>query len=126
MIRLMILFLFLSGCAGEMPQVVIYKYDYRTKPNYHQTVYDSGFDDPSLVVFKNNSYRKVKVEVDGKKAIILEPYGDTPDIHLNIGKHRIKISIQKPTAVFGIWETTRRFTIHIHPEGRSQIFYIHD
>src|SRR3989338_1202528 len=57
--------------GGQAPQIIVHKYDYHAKPPAlspgttplpsapfladYQTIYDSSFDDPSLVIFKNDS-----------------------------------------------------------------------
>ena len=133
------------GCAGygKMPDIIVYKYDYQAKPPAlspgtmplpgpppladYQTVYDSSFDDPSLVIFKNDSYRKVRIWIDkGKQPIILEPYGATSDLHLGVGEHLVRVAIEKPTAVHGIWTVNQEFTVYVHPEGEAQIFHIYE
>lgn len=124
------------GGSGGVPDVIIHKYDYQARPPAlapgtppgpptappavdYSTIYSSSFDDPSLVVFKNDSYRKVKIEINDQKPIVLDPYGATANLHLGLGKHKVKIVIEKPTTAHGTWEVTRFFTIYISPEGRS-------
>lgn len=137
----------LSGCATTgMPGVVVHKYDYQAKPPAgqapgappsppssqpaavdYQTIYGSAFDDPSLVIFKNDSYRKVKIDIGGqKKPIVLEPYGATTNLYLGLGSHSVRVIIEKPTAVHGTWRVVQFFTIYIRPEGKAQIFHIRD
>lgn len=123
---------------GGTPDIIVYQYNYQTKPQTtppllnmpspvdYPTIYSSAWDDPSLVIFKNESYRRVKVQIDKQKPITLEPYGATTDLHLNIGEHNVRVAIEKPTAAHGIWEDVRFFPIHISPAGRSQIFHIYD
>ena len=94
-------------------------------PVSYRTIYESAWDDPSLVVFRNDSYRKVRIELDGQMPIILGAYGITANLHLGIGEHKAKISIEKPTAAHGTWEVVRLVPIFIHPEGRSQIVGIY-
>ena len=136
--------LFVSGCATtDLPSVIIHKYDYQARPpavapgtppgpptapppvNY-TTIYSSAFDDPSLVIFKSDSYRKIRIEIDGQKPIELQPYGATSNLHLGLGEHQVKIVIEKPTIAHGTWDVTRFLTLYISPEGRSQIFHIYD
>lgn len=131
------------GSSGEVPDVIIHKYDYQARPPAlapgtppgtpiappvvdYSTIYSSAFDDPSLVIFKNDSYRKVRIEIDAQKPILLDPYGATANLHLGPGEHKVKIVIEKPTIAHGTWEVTRFFTIYISPERRSQIFHIYD
>jgi hypothetical protein len=67
-------------------------------------IYNSSWDDPVLVIFKNDSYRKVIIEIDGQKPIILRAYGATADLCLGVGERRARLVIEKPTATHGIWE----------------------
>jgi hypothetical protein len=143
---LCLLLIVLSGCATTTP-IMVHKYDYANPPaglapgtppsppgtqsagqNY-QKIYGSGFDDPSLVIFKNDSYRTVKIDISGsgqKGPIILEAYQATPNLHLGLGDHSVRILIEKPTAAHDTWQVIQFFTISIRPEGRSQIFRIYD
>lgn len=137
---------FLAGCATSTPAIV-HRYDYAkppaglapgTPPNppntqpagsNYQTIYGSSFDDPSLVIFKNDSYRTVKIDISGsgqKGPIILEAYQTTSDLHLGLGDHQVRILVEKPTAAHGTWQVVHFFTISIRPEGKSQIFSIYD
>lgn len=137
---------FLAGCATSMP-VIAHKYDYSTPPaglapgtppsppntqpagaNY-QKIHGSSFDDPSLVIFKNDSYRTVKIDISGsgqKGPITLEAYQATSNIHLGLGDHPVRIIIERPTAAHGTWQVVQFLTIRIRPEGKSQIFHICD
>lgn len=132
------------GANSQVPSVIVHRYDYQAQPpalapstppsppttgpspiNY-QTIYQSAWNDPSLVIFKNDSYRKVRIKIDGQKTVVLEPYGATSDLHLGIGDHPVRITIEKPTAAHSTWEVIQFFSIYIRPEGRSQIFHIYD
>lgn len=131
-----------SWGVGGTPNIIIYQYNYQAKPQVappgtplsttapapvdYQTIYGSSWDDPSLVIFKNESYRRIKIQIDKQKPIALEPYGATADIHLGRGEHNVRIAIEKPTAAHGIWEEIQFLTINISPSGRSQIFHIYD
>jgi hypothetical protein len=129
--------------------VIVHKYDYQVRPPAltpgtpptppdkvpeivdYQTVYPelSGSDwgDPTLVVFKNESYRTIRLYVDGRPdKIPLMGYQATADIHLPVGEHRVRMVIEKPTRAHDTLEVVRFFTISIRPEGRSQIFYLYD
>lgn len=141
-----LLIVFLAGCATS-PPVIVHRYDYATPPaglapgtppsppgtqpagqNY-QKIYGSSFDDPSLVIFKNDSYRKVKIDISGsgqKGPIVLEAYQATSNLYLGLGDHQVRILIEKPTAAHGTWQVVQFFTIRIQPEGKSQIFNIYD
>lgn len=135
------------GCAGPGgPSTIINQYEYALpaptpsvmslNPNFdpnaplspvdYQTIYASSFDDPTLVVFNNKSYRKVKIIIDSQKPIELTAYQTTADLHLGVGEHRAKIVLEKPTQAHGTLEVIREFRVEIRPEGRSQIFYIYD
>ena len=132
-----------SGSYGQAPNIIVHKYDYTAKPQPtppgtpptppwmppivdYPTIYNSSWDDPSLVVFKNESYRRARIQIDRQKPIVLEPYGATSDLYLGIGEHRVRFTVEKPTAVHGTWEMIQDFTIRISPEDRSQTFYIYD
>ncbi len=128
---------------GQEPNVIVHKYDYTAKPQPtppgtsptppqmqppidYLTIYGSTWDDPSLVVFKNESYWRVKVQINRQKPIVLEPYGATSDLHLGVGEHRIRLTVEKPTTAHGTWEIISDFPIQISPRGRSQIFNLYD
>lgn len=132
-----------SGSYKQAPNVIVHKYNYTAKPQpmppgtpptppwmppivNSPTIYNSSWDDPSLVIFKNESYRRALIQIDRQKPIVLEPYGATSDLYLGIGEHRVRLTVEKPTAVHGVWEEVDIFSIYISPEGRSQIFYIYD
>lgn len=126
-------------------QVIVHRYDYQVKPQSlppetppspptsqampapvdYQTVYKSAWDDPTLIIFKNDSYRKLRVEINSQRPIVLESYGATADLHLGVGEHRVRLVIEKLTAAHGTLEVIRFFKIYIRPEGHSQIFYIY-
>lgn len=115
----------LAGCATSgVPEVIVRHYDYRVKPP--ETPYESTFDDPSLVVFKSQTYRRIRIEINGQTPITIEAYDASPNIHLRIGDYPVRVIIEKPTAVHGTWQVIQFFTIHIRPEGRAQIFHICD
>ncbi|MDP3015400.1 MAG: hypothetical protein Q8N28_03280 [bacterium] len=141
----------LVGCATpgawwepDTPLVIIHKYDYQAQPQPtppgapplppgygpppidYQTIYQSAWDNFTLVIFKNDSYRRVRIEIAGQKPIVLAAYGATADLHFGVGEHRVRVIIEKPTASHSIWEIVRFFKIYIRPEGRSQIFHIYD
>lgn len=141
---LIIAFVFaFGGCAveGGMPSVIIHQYNYQAQPPAlapgtppnppwtgpvdYPTIYNSAWDDPTLVIFKNDCYRKIRVEIDGQKTIVLGPYGATADLHLGVGQHRVRVVIEKPTATQGTLEVLRFFQISIWPEGQSQIFHVY-
>lgn len=131
-----------GNSSGQAPSVIVHKYDYQVKPLAlatgtppnlgtappvdYQTTYESAWNDPTLVIFKNDSYRRVRIEINGRRPIILEAYGATADLHLGIGEHRVRVTIEKPTATQGALELVRFFSIFIRPESRSQIFHIYD
>lgn len=104
-----------SGVA-VLPQPVSYK-----------TVYPSKWDDPTLIVIQNQSPRFVRVKIDGaKEEIRLAPYQPTTDLNFDVGEHRLRVIIEKPTASFGIKTTERIIPVVIRPDGRSQIISIYD
>jgi len=130
--------------GGGVPSVIVHQYSYQAQPPAlapgtpptppwsglppvdYPTIYSSSWDDPSLIIFKNDSYRKIRIEIDGQRPIVLAPYGATTDLHFEVGEHRARLIIEKPTAAHGTWEVVRFFPISIRPEGRSQIFYLYD
>jgi len=140
----------LMGCVSyDVPSVIVHKYDYQAQPpalspgtppspptkegpaivNY-RTVYQesSGSDwgDPTLMVFKNESYRVMRLSINGQPEIKLAGYQATADIHLPLGEHRVKVVTEKPTRAHGTLEVIRFLLISVRPEGRSQIFYLYD
>lgn len=132
-----------SNIDGGVSSVIVHQYDYQARPPAlapgtppsppwmpsavdYKTVYQSAWDDPTLIIFKNDSYRKIRIEIDGQKPVVLEPYGATSDLHLGIGDHPVRITIEKPTAAHGTWKVMRFSKIYIRPEGRSQIINLND
>ncbi len=129
---------------GGAPSVIIHRYDYQTQPQAvppdalpnlpangplpitYQTIYGSAWDDPTLVIFKNDSYRRMRIQIDGQGPIVLEPYSATADMHFGIGEHRVRTMTEVPTRVHGTFGVVRFFTIFIRPEGRAQIFHLYD
>jgi len=126
------------------PSVIVHKYNYQAQPPAlapgappslpdkapgivdYQTIYGSAWDDPTLVIFKNDSYRKIRIGIDGQRPIVLAPYGATADLHLGVGEHRARLIIEKPTAAHGAFEVIRFLPISIRPEGQAQIFHLYD
>lgn len=68
----------------------------------------------------------MRIEIDDKKPIVLTAYGATANLHLGVGEHQVRQIIEKPTQAHGTLEVIKLFTIHIRPEGRSQIFHLYD
>lgn len=125
-ILLIALALVFTGCAAQGPQIIVHKYDYSRELI---SPYGSTFDDPALVVFKNESYYRARIEILKQKPIILEPYTATSDILLPFGNHRVRVVIEKPTNAPGAGgkvDIQKFLNIHVRPEGRSQIIYIYD
>jgi len=132
------------NAGGGLPSVIVHQYSYQAQPPAlpygtpptppwvgpipvdYQTIYQSAWDDPTLVVFKNDSYRKVRIEIDGQRPIVLSPYGATSDIHLGLGEHRVRLTIEKPTRAHGTLEVVKFFKIRISPCSRSRIIHIYD
>ena len=103
-----------SGAAVP-PQTVSYK-----------TVYPSKWDDPTLVVIRNDSSSFVRIKIDdSKEEIRLAPYQATVDLHLDVGEHRLRITVERPTAVFGTKTVERIQNIIIRPDSRSQIVSVY-
>jgi len=145
LIAISVTLLVVSGCAWtpQKPTVVVHKYDYQTRPpalSYgtpplppwmppavdYQTIYESSWDDPTLVIFKNGSYFNVRIEVDEKKPMTLVAYGATANLHLGVGEHKVRQTTKKPTQAHGTLEVIKFFTIYIRPEGRSQIIHVYE
>lgn len=126
------------------PSIVVHQYNYSampittpagTLPNLstagppmagYQTIYGSAWDDPTLVVFKNNSYFRKRIAIDGQRPIILEPYGVTPNMHFGVGRHQVRVVTEKPTRAHGTLEAVRVFSFSVRPEGRSQIIHLYN
>ena len=145
-----LLILFLAGCVTTNTPVIVHRYDYSIPPAglspgtppspphtrsaapNRQKIYESSFDNSSLVIFKNDSYQKVKIDIDGgrhkkpKKPIVLEAYQATPDLRFDEGSYKVRILIERLVADKSVWRLAHRFTFQIRPEGRTQIFHIYD
>lgn len=97
------------------------------RPVSYKTVYPSKWDDPTLVVIQNQSLRFVRINIDGaKEEIRLEPNQATADLHFNDGEHRLRVTVEKPTANFGVKKVERITSFFVRPEGHSQIVQIYD
>lgn len=146
----------LGGMLGYGSQVVVHQYNYQVQPAPsppgtppsppaqssqpqpsatpppappvpYPTIYQSAWDDPTLVVFTNQSARTIRITIDDQQEIKLAGYQATADLHLGVGEHRVRLVVEKPTAAFGTLEVVRfPPPILIRPEGRSQIIYIYD
>ncbi len=93
----------------------------------YQTVYPSKWDDPTLVVIQNQSPRFVRVKIDAaKEEIRLSPYQATADMHFDVGEHRLRVTVEKPTATFGMKTVERFVSLIVRPDSRSQIISIYD
>lgn len=104
-----------SGVAVPLPKVS------------YQTVYPSKWDDPTLVVIQNQSSRFVRVKIDAaKEEIRLAPYQATADLHLDVGEHRLRMTIERPTANFGVKTLERFVSLIVRPDSRSQIIQIYE
>ena len=147
---ILVVVVLISGCAqtqGGFPSVIVHKYDYQAKPPAlapgtppspptepplvgYRTIYSesssSDWGDPTLVIFKNEGYRVVRLSIDGQTEIRLAGYQATADIHLLLGEHRVRMVIEKPTAVHGTLEVLRFLSISVRPEGQAQIFHLYD
>ncbi len=91
-------------------------------PVSYQTVY-RRVNDPTIRVFTNQSPNTVRLQIDGEKEIRLEPYQSTADISLKPGEHRVRTTLERPTANFGTLEVVRSTTFVVRPEdyGWQQI-----
>jgi len=157
-IALIIFPFFLSGCAESgygVPSIVVHQYNYQVQPpalapdtppssplikmtdlpslpvssvNY-KTIYESSFDDPTMVVFVNRSWRPMRVQIDDEPEFPLGPYQATTNIHLPPGEHLIRKTVERPTKLGGAifdWVTFTRININIALNGRSQVIYLND
>jgi len=137
--------------GGGVPSVIIHKDDYQAQPPGlaygtppspptagppavdYKTMYESAWDDPTLVVFVNQSYRVIRLQIGDEPEIRLEPYQATVNLHLAPGEYNIRKTVEKPTrlkvdgknanAVFD-WLTFLK--IYVRLDGRSQIIYLYD
>ncbi|MDO8664685.1 MAG: hypothetical protein Q7K44_04045 [Candidatus Liptonbacteria bacterium] len=104
-----------SGAAVP-PQTISYK-----------TVYSSKWDDPTLVVIQNQSARFVRVKIDdAEEEIRLSPYQATTDLGFDVGEHRLRVTIEKPTAAFGMKTVERLVSFIVRPDSRSQLVQVYD
>ncbi len=130
----------------DMPLIIIHKYDYQAQPTpaapgtpplppnasvppppvAYKTVYEGTFDDPTLVVFVNQSYRVVRIQIGDEPEIKLGPYQATANLHLAPGEYNIRKTVEKPVrlgqgAVFD-WVTFSKLNVTLN--GRSQVIYL--
>lgn len=98
-------------------------------PVLYQTLYPTRpFSDPTLVVFRNGSERAMlRLSIDGnQEEIVLQPGEATPDIHLDIGDHNVRVRAEVPTAL-GMRRAPDQFLVfRIHPRGTAQIVYLYE
>ena len=137
----------IAGSGYNMPLIIIHKYDYEAKPPAltpgtpplppsvsipppvaYKTSYESAWDDPTLVVFVNQSYRVVRIQIGDEPEIRLAPYQATANLHLAPGEYNIRKTVEKPVklgqgAVFD-WVTF--FKLNVTLNGRSQIINLYD
>ncbi len=93
----------------------------------YRTAYPSKWDDPTLVVIQNQSSKFVRVKIDdAKEEIRLAPYQATTDLNFDVGEHRLRATIEKPTAAFGMKTVERITSFIVRPENRSQIIQVND
>ncbi len=90
----------------------------------YSTVYKK-VDDPTLRAFVNQSSNVVRLRLnDQKEEIRLEPYQSSVDIAFKPGEHRVKVTIERPTASFGVLEVYRFILFTVRPEDRWQAIYV--
>ncbi len=134
----LLFFLAFVGCVGQAPQVIIYKYDYRVKPPAlapgesppppgippvadYPTKYPGQFEDPSLVIFRNNlSSLPVWFRIDKGPEFKLEPDEITADKHFGRGKHIVRVKIKIPTGLGEIWEKNETYSFTIETDSCSR------
>ena len=149
----LVLFL-LYGCTAmggwsQVPSVVVHRYDYQAQPPAlspgtppspptedgpaivdYRTVYQessgSNWNDPTLVVFKNEGYLAKRLSIDGQPEIRLAGYQATADIHLAVGGHRVRVVVEKPTRAHGTLEVVRFIPISVRPEGWAKVIPLYD
>lgn len=129
-----------GGYSLGGPPVVVNRYDYpsippRTSggmpvepppPLMYQTVYPPApFEDPTLVVMKNTSYRAILWwSIDGGKETILLPGQITADIRVDVGDHTIRYRGEVLTGLGPRQIPERVFPLRIDPRGRAQFIHL--
>lgn len=84
-----------------------------------------GVDDPTKRAFVNQSASAVRLQIDGTgDEVQLAPYQSTADISFKPGEHRVRVTIERPTANFGTLEITRFIVFSVRPEDRWQPIYV--
>ncbi len=87
----------------------------------YQTVYRK-VDDPTLRAFMNQSPNTVRLRIDdSKEEIKLAAYQSTADIAFKPGKHRVKVTVERPTANFGTLEAVGFVEFYVTPTGRWEV-----
>ncbi len=134
------LFMILAGCyrveyvslrRPQFPEPVradtveVKDCEYQPPPDM---VYSNHGDDPSAVGFVNETPYRAKVEVDGGRGqtIVVGPHKESPWIHFNQGRHKLKIILERPTKHYGVWQVVRDQEIEITPAGHPQVVRIGD
>jgi len=137
-----------SGWFGYgAPSIIVHQYDYQaqsqatppgtppTPPTTnsspsvdYKTNYETAFDDPTLVIFANQSYRVIRIRIGDEPEIRLGPYRATTNLHLAPGEYNIRKTVEKPVklgqgAIFD-WVTFLRISVTLN--GHSQIIYLQD
>ncbi len=95
-------------------------------PPPRDQVYGYGGDDPSAVGFMNETPYRIKIEVDGGRGqtIWVNPQDQSPWVHFNQGRHKLKIILERPTKHHGVWRLTRDQDIEITAAGHPQVITI--
>lgn len=95
-------------------------------PVNYKTVYESAWDDPTLIVFVNQSYRVIKIQIADEKEIKLGPYQSTANLHFAPGEYSIRKTVEKPTGMGTVFDWVTFFKVSVALNGRSQILYLYD
>ena len=129
-----------AGCATtEVPQLIVKEYRSQIKPTsppVQEIRADNPFystaSDPSLVTFISATDRKLRVKIDEQGEFRLLPDESkcfsfsVPIGPRDIGKHTVRVIVEKPTRHYGVWETGRIFNFYIRLDGSPQTFYLSD
>lgn len=137
----------LSGSGSGISSVIVHKYDYQVQPPSlapdvppsppisagpppvdYKTIYESAWDDPTLVIFVNRSYRVIKIQIGDESEIKLAPYQATTNLHLTPGEYLIRKTVEKTVKLGAgaIFDWVTFFKINVTLDNRSQIFYLNE
>lgn len=130
--------------ASQAPSIIVHRYDYRAQPpvlpegtppsvpaaptavNYKTLYPVTPFDDPTLVVFVNNSERiTFRIAIDHYEPFTLTPDQSAANIHLDIGEHIVEITGETQTR-FGPREIPKTVQmIQVRARDYSKIIHLY-